>query len=76
VLFKLRQPEEALPWLLKALEHTEEPDATLFDHLGDIYAALKKLEQAREAWRKSLAIEANEKVEKKLKAAGAPGTTR
>jgi tetratricopeptide (TPR) repeat protein len=75
VLFKLNQPDEALPWLLKAVQHSEEPDATLFDHLGDIYATLKKLDQACDAWRKSLAIEPNEKVEKKLKAAGAPGGT-
>ena len=70
VLFKLNQPDEALPWMLKAIEHNDEPDATLYEHLGDIYARLKKPDQAREAWRKSLAIEPNEKVEKKLKEGG------
>jgi len=67
VLYKLNQPEQALPWILKAIEHNEEQDATLYDHLGDIYAALKKMDKAREAWRKSLAVERNEKVEQKLK---------
>ena len=41
VLFKLNQPQEALTYALKAAELTEEPDATVFDHIGDIYAALK-----------------------------------
>jgi tetratricopeptide (TPR) repeat protein len=41
VLFKLDQPKEALPYALQAAELTEKPDATLYDHLGDIYAALK-----------------------------------
>ena len=67
VLFKLDKPEEALPWMLKAIEHNDEPDATLYEHLGDIYSALKNSDKAREAWRKSLSIEPNEKVEKKLK---------
>jgi tetratricopeptide (TPR) repeat protein len=77
VLYKLGKPEEALPWILKAIEDNEEPDATLFDHLGDIHAALKQPDKAREAWRKSLAIEPSEKVEKKLKSAdvqAAPGS--
>ena len=54
VLFKLNQPKEALPYALKAAELSEEPDATVCDHLGDIYAALNQLDKAREAWRKSL----------------------
>jgi tetratricopeptide (TPR) repeat protein len=70
VLFKLGQPEEALTWILKAVEHNDGPDATLYDHLGDIYAALNKTAQAREAWQKSLSIEPNEKVEKKLRTSG------
>ena len=68
VLFKLGQPAEALPWILKSIEYNEEPDATLYDHLGDIHAALKQPDKAREAWRKSLSIEPSEKIEKKLKA--------
>ena len=71
VLFKLGLPQEALSHILKSIELNDEPDATLYDHLGDIYAALKKSEKAREAWQKSLSIEPNPKVEQKLKAGGA-----
>jgi Flp pilus assembly protein TadD len=71
VLFKLDQPKEALPYALQAAELTEKPDATLYDHLGDIYAALKQPEQAREAWRKSVSVEPNEEVRKKLEGSGA-----
>jgi tetratricopeptide (TPR) repeat protein len=71
VLFKMDQPKEALSYALKAAELSEQPDATLYDHLGDIYAALKQPEQAREAWRKSVALEPNEEVRKKLEANGA-----
>jgi tetratricopeptide (TPR) repeat protein len=66
VLYKLRQPKEALGYVLKAVELTEEPDATLFDHLGDIYAALNDLVKAREAWTKSLAVEPNDQIRNKL----------
>jgi tetratricopeptide (TPR) repeat protein len=68
VLFKLNQPKEALPYALKAAELSEEPDATLYDHLGDIYAALDQLDKAREAWSKSISLEPNEEVKKKLEA--------
>jgi len=72
VLFKLNQPKEALPYLLQAIEHSDKPDATLLDHLGDIYSALKEHDQAREAWRKALQVEPNEKIEQKLGAATKP----
>ncbi len=70
VLFKLNQPAEALPYALKAVEFSEQPDATVFDHIADIYAALKQPEKAREFWRKSLALEPSEEVRKKLDASG------
>ena len=70
VLFKQGHVKEALEPIRKAVELNEEADATLFDHLGDVYAALKQHEKAREAWRKSLAVEPNKEVEKKLKGAG------
>ncbi len=74
VLFKLNQPEAALEYLLKAVAKTEKPDATLLDHLGDIHAALKQNDKAREAWRKSLEIESNDMVKKKLESITAPET--
>jgi len=66
VLYKLKRSQEALDYILKAVASSEEPDATIYDHLGDIYASLKETEQAREAWRKSLSVEKNESVQKKL----------
>jgi tetratricopeptide (TPR) repeat protein len=74
VLFKLKDPKAALEWQLKALKHNDEPDATLYDHLGDIYDALNRPEQAREAWKKSLEIESNDEVRKKLEPATRPQT--
>ena len=50
----------------KALDLTEEPDPTLYDHLGDIHAALKDMEKAREAWRKALSLEPSPEIRKKL----------
>src|SRR5258708_20207776 len=67
VLFKQNQPDVALQNILKATELSEEPDATVYDHLGDIYAALKQQDKAREAWRKSLTLDANDEVRKKFK---------
>ncbi|MBI2949902.1 MAG: tetratricopeptide repeat protein [Verrucomicrobia bacterium] len=72
VLFKLNQPKEALTYLLRAIEKSDEPDATLYDHLGDIYATLEESERAREAWQKSLSVEPNEKIKEKLAATPAP----
>lgn len=69
VLFKLNRAEAALPWILKAMKNNEEEDATLFDHLGDIYASLKNYSKARDAWEKSLKIESNAEVKRKLETA-------
>src|SRR5262249_10800816 len=66
VFFKLNQPKAALDYVLQAVTLNGGPDATLYDHLGDIYAALNETDKAQEAWRKSLAVEANETIQKKL----------
>ena len=66
VLFKLDKPQEALSYLLKAVDNSKEPDSTLYDHLGDIYLSLHEPEKAREAWRKAISIEPNEQIQKKL----------
>jgi tetratricopeptide (TPR) repeat protein len=66
VLYKLNEPKEALSWMLKAVENIEEPDATLFDHLGDIYGALKQTDKAREAWQKALSLEPSAELRRKL----------
>jgi tetratricopeptide (TPR) repeat protein len=72
VMFQLGQPREALEHLLQAIAQDDQPDATVLDHLGDAYAALKEIAKAREAWTKSLAIEENAEVRRKLEAATAP----
>ena len=66
VLYKLNQPTEALALVLQSVELSKEPDATLLDHLGDIYQSLKEPEKARDAWQKSLKIEPNNDIQKKL----------
>ena len=71
VLFKAGKPSQALNPMLKAIEYTEEPDATIYDHLGDIYGAMHKMDKAREAWRKALSIEPNSEIQKKLDAGAA-----
>ena len=72
VLLKLNRPGEGLDYLLKAVENSSQPDALLYDHLGDIYAALNQREKAAEAWRKSLSLDPNPQVQKKLGAVSAP----
>ncbi len=68
VLFKQGDARAALGQMEKAMRFNTDPDATLFDHLGDIHAALKQADKAREFWRKALDLEPNEEIEKKLRA--------
>jgi tetratricopeptide (TPR) repeat protein len=70
VLFKQEHPQQALPYLLKAQELSPEPDPAVLDHLGDVYMALHDQEKARECWKKSLSIESNEEIKKKLESSG------
>lgn len=67
VLFRQNKPEEALPWLEKAVDKVDAPDPTLFDHLGDIYHALGRRAEAREAWQRALDLQPTEAVAEKLK---------
>lgn len=67
VLFKLGKAQDGLAQIQKAIQLSDkDPDATLYEHLGDIYAALKQPDKAREAWKKSVSLEANPEVQKKL----------
>jgi tetratricopeptide (TPR) repeat protein len=67
VLFKQGKASDALPQIEKAIQFNKEPDATLYDHLGDIHAALKQHDKARDAWKKALDVEPNKEIEKKLR---------
>jgi tetratricopeptide (TPR) repeat protein len=68
VLYKLKKPAEALPYMQKAIELTKEPDATLQDHLGDILAGMNRMGEARAAWEKALKLEPKDEIRKKLEA--------
>lgn len=68
VLYKLKESAKALEYQKKAIALTEEEDPILFDHLGDIHAALDQMDQARQAWQKSLKLEASDTVKAKLDA--------
>lgn len=69
IYFKLGDLERARSFVEQAIALSEKPDATLHDHLGDIYAALKLWDKARAEWKKSLEIEPNENIRKKLESA-------
>ncbi len=59
--------DKALTELLRAVENTDPPDATVFDHLGDTYFKLKNDAQALNCWQKALAIEpGSEKISTKI----------
>jgi len=66
VLHKLDDPAAALDWQLKAVRFAKEADKVLFDHLGDIYAALGRMKEARDAWKKAVAVEADDAIAAKL----------
>lgn len=55
VLFKRGKFEESLPYMEKAVANSgrTEGDATLLDHLGDVYFQLKRLDKAREIWKRA-----------------------
>jgi len=72
VLFKLEQPNLALTYMEEALKYQEEPDATLYDHLGDIHHAIGNHAEARQAWEQSLKVEDSPVVQRKLERSVAP----
>ena len=68
VLYQLGQYKEALSYLLNAEAGVEEPDPVILDHLGDVYHALGNKEAAVKAWKRSLQLEFNDKILRKLRA--------
>jgi tetratricopeptide (TPR) repeat protein len=71
VLFKLGKPRDALPYMQQAIEISaaaKTPDATLYDHLGDIQSALGDKAGARKAWAEALKLGPNPDIQKKLDA--------
>ncbi|HEX4122691.1 MAG TPA: tetratricopeptide repeat protein [Verrucomicrobiae bacterium] len=66
VFYKLNEPQQALPWLLKAEQYNPDPDPTILDHIGDVYQALHQTDKALAAWKKSLSLESNDDVKYKI----------
>jgi tetratricopeptide (TPR) repeat protein len=75
VLFKLGRAREALPVMRQAVELAEtgkKPDATLYEHLGDICLALGDAADARSAWEQAAKLEPTDEIRKKLERLNAP----
>jgi tetratricopeptide (TPR) repeat protein len=71
VLFKQGHPKDALPVMEQAIDlavAAKDLDPTLYDHLGDIRAAVGDAPGARAAWRKALDLGPNDDIRKKLEA--------
>lgn len=65
VLYRLGRYQEALVQLERAVALDSDP--VMFDHLGDVYQALDKTEQARQAWERSLKLDPdNDNVREKI----------
>lgn len=54
--------EEALAELLRASENLAKPDPIVFDHIGDTYSKLNRLNQALEFWQKAMALTPENKL--------------
>lgn len=62
IYFKKGEPEKAIVEMKKAMIYTP-PDPVLYDHLGEIYFALKNYEEAHKAWKASLFLMKRKKPE-------------
>ena len=87
VLFKVGKFQEAVGHLEKAANRSGgegSGDSVIWEHLGDCYQQLKRLEDARKAWQKTLDLARKEdkpdqklldRVEKKLETTSGPPTS-
>ena len=67
VYYRLGRYEEAVAELEKASAgDKDDPDAVIFDHLGDAYLKVKQIDKAKDAWQR--AVEAFKKQEEPEKA--------
>ena len=66
VLYKLGRYDEAIVPMKNAINNEQE-DAILYDHQGDIYAALNQIDKAVESWEKALELDPdNDEIRAKL----------
>ena len=54
--YKIADYPQAIANLLKAIAALSAPDAVVYEHLGDAYAATKETAKALEAWNQALAV--------------------
>jgi tetratricopeptide (TPR) repeat protein len=67
VMYKMKKYKEALKYQLLALKSEQSEDAILHDHMGDIYLALDKPQEASNHWEKALELDPkNESIKGKL----------
>lgn len=67
VLYKLGKYEKAIVAMNSALEK-DQSDPILYDHQGDIYAALNEINKANDSWKKALELDPeNEEIRAKIK---------
>lgn len=68
IMFKKKDFAQAMAYIDKALEKTEEPSGELFEHAGDIYFMNAEPEAALDFWEKALELEPeNELLQRKVK---------
>ncbi|MFH1004731.1 MAG: tetratricopeptide repeat protein [Bacteroidota bacterium] len=67
VLYKMKQYDEALRWLTKAIEHGGEKNGIMLEHIGDVYFHLNQQNNAIEYWQKAkVAGKYSDLLDKKL----------
>lgn len=69
VYYKQKKYALALEEIQKSVGHLKEKDATIYDHMGDIQAALGNWQQAAEAYSTSVESKQDPEVSRKLSAA-------
>jgi tetratricopeptide (TPR) repeat protein len=67
VEFRKGRFDQALADLLRAAKNMEHEDAVVFEHIGDVYLKLNRVQQALEAWQKALVLDPkNKKLTEKI----------
>lgn len=69
VLFKQKKYDEAKKYLLLAVEDKEGQHIEIYDHLGDVHAALKENDKAVAVWKKGVEAAGESKREQEKKTA-------
>ncbi len=56
IYFKLGEYQNAKEWIEKAINNSEEPSSTIYEHFGDVLYKLGQKEKALEYWKKAEAL--------------------